>query len=142
MTLVIQQKFLKIPPYIILVVGLVVQFIRGLEFLPYRGTPALEKSVDRILILAVHIGFGEHLEIWNEPVTGSNMFYDSVDLTGICTWFLSEELVAGEAQYLEGLVRVLLCECIERVVLRGVASEGGEIHNQENLNNRIKILLQ
>jgi hypothetical protein len=40
------------------------------------------------------------------------MFYDSKDLTGICTWFLSEELVAGEAQYLEGLVRVLLCECI------------------------------
>jgi len=134
MALVIQQKFLKIPPYVILVVRLVVQFIRSLEFLPDRGAPALEKSVDRILTLAIHIGFGEHLKIWNEPVTGSNMFYDSVDLTGICTGFLSEELVAGEAQDLEGLVRVLLCECIERVVLRGVASEGGEVHHQEDLS--------
>merc|ERR1712002_657579 len=104
LAVVIQQKFLKIPPYIILVVWFVVQLIRSLEFLSYRGTPTLEKSVDRIFILAIHIGFGEHLKIWNEPVTGPNMFYDSVDLTGICPRFLSEELVAGEAQDFERLV--------------------------------------
>ncbi len=42
------------------------------------------------------------------------------------------KLVAWKAQYLKGLARVLLHECIQGVVLRGVASEGGEVHHEQH----------
>jgi len=60
---------------------------------------------------------------------------DRVDLTGIGARLLPEELVAGEAQDTEGLASILLCQCIERVVLGGVASEGGQVHNKEHLSS-------
>ena len=31
------------------------------------------------------------------------------------------------------MVRITLCQCIESVVLRGVASEGGQVDHQEHL---------
>jgi hypothetical protein len=42
------------------------------------------------------------------------------------------KLVAWKAQNLKGLARVLLHECIQGVVLRGVASEGGEVHHEQH----------
>jgi len=53
--MMIQQKFLKIPPDVILVVGLVVELVRGLELGPNRGTPALEPLVNRVFILPVDV---------------------------------------------------------------------------------------
>jgi len=53
---------------------------------------------------------------------------DCIDLASICSRLLPQELVTGEAQDAEGLASILLCQCIERVVLGGVASEGGQVH--------------
>jgi len=111
------------------VVWLVIQLVGSLELLSHRGTSAFQKCVDRILILPIHIRLGKHLKIGDETITRPDMFYDSVYLAGISTRFLSEKLVAREAQYFKGPVRVLLCKCIERIVLRGVASEGGQVDN-------------
>jgi len=57
------------------------------------------------------------------------MLENRVDLTGISPWLLPQELVTGETQNTEVLASILLCECIERVVLGGVASEGGQVDN-------------
>ena len=43
------------------------------------------------------------------------------------------ELVTGKAQDLEGIVGVHLCQCIQREVLLGEASEGGQVHHQGHL---------
>jgi len=51
----IQQELLEIPPDVILVVGLVIEFVGGLELSPNRGTSALEELIDRVLILPVDV---------------------------------------------------------------------------------------
>lgn len=56
-----------------------------------------------------------------------------VDLAGIRAGLLSQELIARKAQNLEGPVRVPLGECIQSVVLRGVASERGEVDHKQHL---------
>ena len=43
------------------------------------------------------------------------------------------ELIAGKAKDLEGIVGVHLCQCIQREVLLGEASEGGQVHHQAHL---------
>jgi len=130
---VVYQELLKIPPDIILMVGLVVQFVRGLEFRSYRGTPTLEELVDRILVRSVHIGLCEHLEIGDKVVPGSHVLQHGEYLGGIGSGFLSKELVTGKAQNFKWAARVLLCKCIESIVLRGVASEGGQVDHQQHL---------
>jgi len=56
-----------------------------------------------------------------------------VDLAGIRAGLLSQELIARKAQNLKGPVRVPLGECIQSVVLRGVASERGQVDDEEHL---------
>jgi len=56
-----------------------------------------------------------------------------VDLAGIRARLLAEELIARKAQNLKGPIRVQLSECIQSVVLRGVASERGQVDHQEHL---------
>jgi len=135
MTLGGDQKFLKVPPDVILMERLVIEFIGCLELLPDGGTPRLEEGVDGVFLLPIHIRLGEHLEVWDEVIARPDMPEDRVDLTGIGARLLPQELVAGEAQDTEGLASILLCQCIERVVLGGVASEGGQVHNKEHLSS-------
>ena len=42
-------------PDVILMIGIIIQFVRGLELLPDRWTAVLEECVDWILILPVDL---------------------------------------------------------------------------------------
>ena len=73
---VVQQELLKVPPGdsghwlhhskhnlqsvasspdIVLMVGIIIQFVGGLELFPHGRAPALEECVDGILVLAIHL---------------------------------------------------------------------------------------
>jgi len=132
-SMVINQKLLEVPPYICGVEWLVKVFSRVVEFRSWRGTSRLEKGVDGILRLPVHVRLREHVEVWLEAAARPNVLQRGVDFAGVRPWLLFGELIAWEAQYLKGLVRVLLRECIQGVVLRSVASEGGQVDHQQHL---------
>lgn len=67
------------------------------------------------------------------------MTKDRIDLAGIRARLLSQELIARKAQNLKGPVRVPLSECIQSVVLRGVASERGQVDHQEHLVGVLRV---
>lgn len=70
----VNQKLLKVPSDVHGVERLVEQLPGVVDPLLRGVTPALEEGVDGILLLTVHFGFGEHLEIGNKPIARSDMF--------------------------------------------------------------------
>ena len=76
------------PPDVILVEGLIVELVFRLEFCPNWRTPTLQEFINWILIFAVHIGLGKHLEVGLKIVAGSDMTEHGVDLAGICARLL------------------------------------------------------
>lgn len=129
----INKELLEIPPYVCSVEGLIEVLLGVAELRPRGGTTRLEEGVDGILRPPVHVGLREHVEVRHEAAARPNVLQRGVNFAGVRTRLLSQELVAGEAQYLKGPVRVLLRQCIQGVVLRGVASEGGQVHHQQHV---------
>merc|ERR1719391_405584 len=129
----VHQELFKIPPNVILVVGLIVELVRGLEFGPNCRAPALQKFINWVLIFPVHIRLGKHFKVRHEIVARPDVAKHRVDLAGIRAGLLSQELIARKAQNLKGPVRVPLGGCIHSVVLRGVASKGGQVDDEEHL---------
>jgi len=129
----VHEELFKIPPNVILVVGLIIELVGSLEFRPHRRAPALQEFINWVLIFPVHVRLGEHFEVGHKIITRSHVFQHGVDLAGVCARLLSKELIAREAQNLEGPVRVPLSKCIQSVVLRGVASERGEVDHKQHL---------
>lgn len=133
LALVVHQKLLKIPSDVILMEGFIVKLVQSLEFGPDRRAAALQEFIDRILVLPVNIGLGEHIKVGDKVIPRSHVLQHRVNLRGVGSRFLSEELVAGKTQDFEGTAHVLLCKCIESIVLGGVGSEGGQVHHKQHL---------
>ena len=55
MSIFVDEKLLKVPSDVILMVGLVVEFVRRLEFFPHGGAAAFEKCINRVLVFPVHL---------------------------------------------------------------------------------------
>ena len=113
LALVVHQELFKIPPEIIqylvskvffnslvcvsspnviLVVGLIVELVRGLEFGPNWRTPTFQEFINWVLIFPVHIRLGKHLEVRHEIIAGSHMAKHRVDLAGICARLLQVQM--------------------------------------------------
>jgi len=89
MSIFVDEKLLKVPSDVILMVGLVVEFVRRLEFFPYGGAAAFEKCINRVLVFPVHVGFSKHLEIWDEAIARPDMVQHCKNLACICSRLLS-----------------------------------------------------
>ncbi len=98
----------------------------------------LEPPVDWLLSVSVDLHLPGEWEPRLERVPSLRArahVADGVEyLRGVDPWLLEPELVAGEGQHLEVLAgEVLLHQRVQRVVLRGEASERGHVHDQEHL---------
>ena len=96
-----------------------------------------------------HVRFSKHLKVWYKVTAGSDVLQRVENLSSVSPGLLEQgifitykflsviqnsylfsKLIAGKAEDLEWKTRVLLSECIQRVVLLGEPSEGGQVHNK------------
>jgi len=96
-------------------------------------TIALEVSVKGVFIFPIDLYLFEDWEIWLKSVSWADEADAIHDLRAIGPWLLLPKIVTGEAQYREVGVRLL--NRIHIVVLFGVTSVGGYIHNQDHLSS-------
>merc|ERR1712107_452940 len=74
LALMVYEELFKIPPNVILVVGLIIELVGSLEFRPHRRAPALQEFINWVLIFPVHVRLGEHFEVGHKIITRSHVF--------------------------------------------------------------------
>lgn len=134
-TSVVHQKLLKVPsdvahPHR----GVVEVCYGGAESIARGGTRALEEGVYRVFPRTVHLNLVEKLEAWNKVVARTHPSHRVHDLGSIRSWLLQSELVTGKGEHLKLLRAVLGLQILQPVVVPGQTSEGGDVHNEQNLS--------
>jgi len=85
-----------------------------------------------MFIFPVDFYLFEDLEIRFKSPSWTNMTDAVHDLCAVATWLLLSKTIAGKSQHHE--VGVILLKRINLVVLIGVTSVSGYVHNQDNLS--------
>jgi len=70
----VHKELFKIPPDVVLVEGLIVEFVGSLKLSSDRRAPPFQKTVNRVLQLPVHVRFGKHLKVGLKVVAWPDMF--------------------------------------------------------------------
>ena len=119
-------------PDIVLMVGIIIQFVGGLELLPHGRAPALEECVDGILVFSIHlqitcsmwtqsvfttlfnthVTFGKYLKVGHKVVPGSDVLQHCEYFTRVGPRLLSS------AQYFLGSEYFFICRTIFLTCLR------------------------